>query len=96
MTEIKTPDGLTEAEEAQWHFDHRDELAERFLSSPASQNPQRGLAAQRFNLTPRLEMERADVELAFRQAAESGLTLHEYASQLFHEAVQARELRKAG
>ena len=96
MTQTKMPSGLSEAEEAQWHFDHRDELADRFLSSPAALNPERGVAARRFGLRPHLTYAPEDIALARRQAEAVGVSLDDYAAQLFHEALQARELRKAG
>ena len=95
MTILVLPAGLTEAEEAAWWYDNREELFEQFLASPESVNPERGATARRLGIATSISIPPEDASLVRKQAQQAGIDFRDYAAQVLHEALLERELRKA-
>jgi hypothetical protein len=101
MTEkLKVPKFASEAEEAQWWFDHRDEVAKAFEVAAANGTLRRGSAASlalKENVGVGLEpatsihLDPDDVSRARALAAQRGLRYQTYLKMLVHEALLAEE-----
>jgi predicted DNA binding CopG/RHH family protein len=82
------PHFASEAEEAQWWFDHSDELDKDFEQAIANGTIGRGVLAMRFGLAPNIvHLSAIDIEMARRQAAERGLDFEPYVQNLIHHAL---------
>jgi predicted DNA binding CopG/RHH family protein len=100
-TRIKVPKFATEAEEAKWWDDHKDEVEANLMAAMERGETQRG-TAQRLakeareskNIT--IRMAESDLALARKQAEEKGLPYQTYIKSVLHEELVKRELRKAG
>jgi hypothetical protein len=94
---LDVPNFASEAEEADWWFEHRAEVEAELVQAAAE-----GRLQQRSSVLPEssalnlIPVEAEDAALAAAQSIREGLPFEEHAKRLFHEAVQARELRKTG
>ena len=89
MIKLDTPDFKDETEEAQWWFEHNDELAGHFEQSAADGTLGRETAVRRMGLTPtNILLPNKDAELARTQASERGLDYEAYLQTLIHDALQ--------
>jgi hypothetical protein len=94
------PKFKTEAEEAQWWFDHRTMVEREFMTAIRNGTVGRGIA-QRLarevreskNITIRMPI--ADIERARDLAGKKGIGYQTYMKMLLHEALN-REARKPG
>ncbi|HEY5381726.1 MAG TPA: hypothetical protein VIJ65_05690 [Acidobacteriaceae bacterium] len=85
------PDFKSEAEEAQWWFDHQDELLEDFKEAAANGTLGRATVARRMGLpTTTIRLDPVDIQRAREQAEKRGLKYQTYIKMLLHEAL-ARE-----
>jgi predicted DNA binding CopG/RHH family protein len=99
-TKLKVPKFATEAEEAKWWDDHRNEVEENLMKAMERGETQHG-TAQRLvkeareskNIT--IRMAQSDLALARKQAEEKGLPYQTYIKSVLHEALVKRESRKA-
>jgi predicted DNA binding CopG/RHH family protein len=90
------PEFQSEAEEAQWWFDHREEFASDFKQALAEGNLRRGTVARR-GITPTttIRLDPDDVQRARTLAEAKGLRYQTYLKMLLHEALQ-RECGRTG
>lgn len=95
MSKLSLPAGLSEAEEAKWWYDHREELFDEFLDSPESEHPVRGATARQLGIVASIVIPLEDAQLARKQAQQQGLDFRQYTAQVLHEALLERELRKS-
>ena len=100
---FKIPDFASEAEEAQWWYDHRDELTKAVENAAARGDLHTGsvarLARERAGgMTPTttIRLDPQDISRARALAAKRGLRYQTYVKMLLHEALQAEEKRLAG
>jgi predicted DNA binding CopG/RHH family protein len=100
---LKIPKFSSEAEEAQWWYDHRDELTEAFEDAAAQGELGSGSAARLASegatggtpaTTIRLAPE--DISRARALASKSGLRYQTYLKMLLHEALEAEEKKLTG
>jgi predicted DNA binding CopG/RHH family protein len=97
---ILVPKFTTEAEEAQWWFDNRNDVEEALFNALDNGTIRRG-SAQRLTTERRtsknitIRMAEADLDLARKQAEEKGLPYQTYIKALLHEALTKRERRRA-
>ena len=103
MTDKLTiPTFTTEDEEAQWWYDHRDELAKAFEDAAARGELHSGSAAriarERAGLTPATTIRIApeDILRARSLATRRGMSYQTYLEMLLHEALEAEEKKLAG
>jgi predicted DNA binding CopG/RHH family protein len=83
------PDFKSEAEEAQWWFDHQDELDKDFAKAAAEGRLGRGTAARLGGIpTTTIRLDPDDIALARDQASKRGLKYQTYIKMLVHEALQ--------
>lgn len=94
MNKVAMPEFQSEAEEAQWWSDHQDEIADEFLDSNSSRDPERGATAREASAVGIL-IPYEDAALAMEYAQRKGIAFEEFATRIFHEALQ-EEVRKAG
>lgn len=100
---LKVPKFATEAEEAQWWYDHREELAQAFADAAARGELHRGSAARlarerAAGTTPTttIRLDPEDISRARELAAKRGLRYQTYLKMLLHEALAAEEKKLAG
>jgi hypothetical protein len=83
------PEFATEAEEAEWWFEHRDELSDDFVAAAKDGTLGRGRLASRFGLTTNLvAINQADAAIARERAAQSGMEYQAYVQRLVHQALE--------
>ena len=93
------PQFTSEAEEAQWWFDHRQELAQAFqdaadkgqLQSGSVARIARERAATGSIPTTTIRLDPDDVSMARALAAKRGLRYQTYLKMLLHEALKSEE-----
>ena len=101
---LKTPRFATEQEEAQWWYDHREELAKAFADAASRGELRCGSAARRGRQaaatadarTTTIQLDPDDVSRAWALASKRGLRYPDYLTMLLHEALAAEEKRLAG
>ena len=100
---FKIPKFASEAEEAQWWYDHRDEVAKAFEDAAARGDMHTGSAARlarerAAGITPTttIRLDPQDISRARALAARRGLRYQTYLKMLLHEALKAEEKRLAG
>ena len=101
-----TPVFNTEAEEAQWWYQNRNQHGKQLLAAVKSGAAQvltkeklrARIAASRKAPAPvvALRIPEADLALARKQAERKGLPYQTYIKSLLHETLSAREKRKVG
>ena len=101
-----TPAFATEAEEAAWWYEKRNEHGDEVLAAVHSGEAlvltkaklQERIAASKKGATPvvALRIPAADLALARKQANQKGLPYQTYIKSLLHETLTAREKRKVG
>jgi predicted DNA binding CopG/RHH family protein len=101
---LKLPTFASEAEEAQWWFDHRDdEVAKAFEDAAAEGKLRSGSAASlarkenAAGVTPTttIRLDPDDISRARALAAQRGLRYQTYLKMLLHEALAAEERKLA-
>jgi len=98
------PGFATEQEEAQWWYDHREELAKAFADAASRGELRCGSAARRGRQaaaaadarTTTIQLDPDDVSRARALASKRGLRYPDYLTMLLHEALAAEEKRLAG
>jgi predicted DNA binding CopG/RHH family protein len=98
----KIPKFETEAEEAQWWFDHREETA-LWMETAAQEGRTTSLAAilqnrQQTGATPTvsIRIDPSDISRARMLAQRRGLRYQTYLKMLLHEALEKEDQRLAG
>jgi predicted DNA binding CopG/RHH family protein len=101
---LKIPRFASEAEEAQWWFDHRAEVARSFEDADAEGKLRTGSAASlarkenpAAGVTPTttIRLDPEDIARARALAAKRGLRYQTYLKMLVHEALSAEEKKLA-
>ena len=99
---LKVPKFARESEEAQWWFDHRDEVAKAFKEAAREGKLQRGSVAtlarnENAGVTPTttIRLDPGDISRASALAAQRGLRYQTYLKMLVHEALEAEEKKLA-
>jgi hypothetical protein len=101
---LKIPKFPSEADEAQWWFDHRDEVAKAFEEAAADGKLQTGTvarlarketAASGVTPTTTIRLDPDDISRARTLAAQRGLRYQTYLKMLVHEALAAEEKKLA-
>ncbi len=99
---LKIPKFASEAEEAQWWYDHREELTKAFEDAAARGELHTGsrarLARERAaGVTPTttIRLDPEDISRARALAARRGLRYQTYLKMLLHEALAAEEKKLA-
>jgi hypothetical protein len=97
MRKLTVPKFATEAEEAKWWDDHMDVVEENLVEAIQNGTARRGTAQRILNAARQatggvsrnitIRMTEADLDLARRQAEESGLPYQTYIKSLLHEAL---------
>jgi hypothetical protein len=83
------PSFATEAEEAQWWFDHSDELDKDFEQAAAAGTLKRRTIARRFGLvTNFVGLKQNDADKARELAAKQGVEFEAFVQNLVHEALE--------
>jgi len=105
VEKLKLPKFASEAEEAQWWFDHRDdEVAKSFKDSAAGGKLRTGSvaslarkenAAAGATPTTTIRLDPDDISRARALAAQRGLRYQTYLKMLVHEALAAEEKKLA-
>src|SRR5579863_4677181 len=100
------PAFATEAEEAEWWYDNRNQHGKQLLDAVKSGEAQvltkeklrERIAASKKTPAPvvALRIPEADLTLARRQAEKKGLPYQTYIKSLLHETLTEREKRKVG
>jgi hypothetical protein len=86
----------TEAEEAQWWFDHREALGEEFVRAIDEGRVTRGaMAARGLVRTPSIQIHPEDLSQAKVLAEKKGLHYQTYLQVLIHESLE-RETKMVG
>jgi predicted DNA binding CopG/RHH family protein len=102
---LKVPKFAQEAEEAQWWFEHREEVAKAFKDAAGEGKLQRGSvanlsrkenAATGITPTTTIRLDPGDISRARALAAQRGLRYQTYLKMLVHEALAAEEKKLAG
>jgi predicted DNA binding CopG/RHH family protein len=101
-----SPVSITEAEEAQWWFDNRNQHGRQLVGAVKSGEAQvltkerlrERIAASKRTPSPvvALRIPEADLVLARKQAEKKGLPYQTYIKSLLHETLTEREKRKVG
>ncbi len=82
------PNFASEAEEAKWWFEHRDELDQDFIHAAEEGRLGRGTVARRMGLpTTTIRLDPVDIQMARDQAEKRGLRYQTYLKMLLHEAL---------
>jgi predicted DNA binding CopG/RHH family protein len=82
------PDFKSEAEEAKWWFDHRDEVLDEFEQAAEDGTLLKGEAAKVKAIpTTTIRLDPTDIELARTQAEKKGLKYQTYLKMILHEAL---------
>ncbi len=101
---LKLPKFASEAEEAQWWFDHRDDEVTKAFEDAAAEGTLRtgsvaslGLNENAAGVAPAttIRLDPDDVSRARALAAQRGLRYHTYLKMLVHEALAAEERKLA-
>jgi predicted DNA binding CopG/RHH family protein len=100
---FKIPKFTSEAEEAQWWFHHREELAQAFqdaashgeLHTGSAARLARERAAAAVTPTTTIRLDPDDISLARTLAAKRGLRYQTYLKMLLHEALASEEKKLA-
>ena len=99
---LKIPAFASEAEEAQWWYDHREEVAKVFEEAAARGELRTGTAARlarqhATGITPTttFRLDPQDISRARALAAKRGVRYQTYLKMLLHEALAAEEKRLA-
>lgn len=99
---LKIPKFASEAEEAQWWYDHRGELAKAFEDAAARGELRTGsavrLARERAagtTPTTTIRLDPEDISRARALAAKRGLRYQTYLKMLIHEALEAETKKLA-
>jgi predicted DNA binding CopG/RHH family protein len=99
---FKVPNFASEAEEAQWWYDHREEVTHAFEEAAARGELRTGsaarLARQRATgITPTttIRLDPQDISRARSLAAKRGVRYQTYLKMLLHEALAAEEKKLA-
>ncbi len=88
MNERVIPKFASEAEEANWWFEHADDFADDILAAIDDGTIVRGKTAQRFGLGSNVvEIKPKDAERAKEFAARQGLEYECYVQNLVHDAL---------
>jgi hypothetical protein len=98
---LTVPTFATEEEEAQWWYDHRNELADAFESAAARGEVRSGSAAriarERAGETAEVVwLDAEDVSKARDLAAKRGIPYEIYLKTLLHEALELEKKRVSG
>lgn len=93
MTEKRIlPKFASEAEEAKWWFDNRDELDKEFEKAAAEGRLGRGTAARLGGIpTTTIRLDPTDIQMARAQAEKKGLKYQTYLKMVLHEALVKAE-----
>ena len=96
------PTFASEAEEAEWWYNHRDELTKIFADAAARGELRTGSAARlarerSADITPTttIRLDPEDISRARALAAKRGLRYQTYLKMLLHEALEAEEKKLA-
>jgi hypothetical protein len=83
------PKFASEAEEAKWWFDHREELDKDFARALAEGRLQRRVGPRPSSAVPTttIRLDPVDIELARTQAEKKGLKYQTYLKMILHEAL---------
>ena len=82
------PNFASEADEAKWWFEHRDELDQDFLKAAEEGRLGRDTVARRMGLpTTTIRLDPTDIQMARDQAEKRGLRYQTYLKMLLHEAL---------
>lgn len=99
---LTVPEFDSEAEEAQWWYDHREEITKAFQEAAARGELRTGsaarLARQQFTgITPTttIRLDPQDISRARTLAAKRGMRYQTYLKMLLHEALAAEERKLA-
>ena len=99
---LKLPEFATEAEEAQWWYDHREEVTKAFEEAAARGELRTGSAAKlarqhTTGITPTttIRLDPQDISRARALAAKRGVRYQTYVKMLLHEALAAEEKKLA-
>jgi predicted DNA binding CopG/RHH family protein len=85
------PKFASEAEEANWWFEHADDFADDIMVAIADGTLVRGKTAHRFGLVSNLiELKPKDADLAREQAAKQGVAYETYIQELVHQALTSK------
>jgi predicted DNA binding CopG/RHH family protein len=92
MDPVKIPKFENEADEANWAFEHRDDLAAAFLQASQKGLVRQGTLKQR-GVTPPTTIRLApeDISRARALAERRGLRYQTYLKMLIHEALEREE-----
>jgi predicted DNA binding CopG/RHH family protein len=92
MDPVKIPKFENEADEANWAFEHRDDLAAAFLQAAQKGLVRQGTLKQR-GVTPPTTIRLApeDISRARALAERRGLRYQTYLKMLIHEALEREE-----
>jgi hypothetical protein len=103
MSDLKIPTFATEAEEAKWWFDNREQVSDEFQKAAKEGRLRRGGARRLFAergipfLEPQplptttIRLDPDDIAKARVQAAGRGLRYQTYLKMIIHEALRAAE-----
>jgi hypothetical protein len=86
--DITTPKFASEAEEAQWWFEHQDSLLEKFKSAEVDGTLGRGRALQRALAADVILLDEEDAVRALAAAQRRGMQYQAYVKKLVHEALE--------
>ena len=88
MNKRQIPTFATEADEADWWFEHADDLADDMAKAAEEGQLGRGTTMKRaIALNNLVQLEPRDMALARDQAAQRGLDYQTYIQSLLHEAL---------
>jgi predicted DNA binding CopG/RHH family protein len=88
MIKLDTPAFKDEAEEAEWWFQHSDQLQVHFERALADGTLTHGTTARRMGIpTTTIRLDPEDISLARVQAEKRGLKYQTYLKMLIHEAL---------
>ena len=94
MPKLPLPDFQNESEEADWYFQHRDDLDDYFEQTNDSRSmAQMLLEDHDLILDPNavtISLQEGDLKLARQQASMRGVDDQKYLAELLHEALRSR------
>lgn len=94
MAKLPLPDFNSEAEEAEWYYEHRDALDDYFeRTSDTRPFAQMLLEDHDLILDPNavtLSLQEGDLQLARQQAATQGIDDEKYLADLLHQALRSK------
>ncbi len=89
---VNLPEFASEAEEAQWWFDNREELGEEFAQAIREGVATQGTLARRVAVSKldgaNLRLDPSDLEKAETLAERKGVEVQTYLAELIHKALQ--------